>query len=145
MFWCGHFQRQQWVYHVTASWVPDHINTITLGDTIIPLVRSKGSPPRTNDLTRPPAIMIRPKKQKKVPWFSSIASDWRVLQRLRQPTPTQSIYYWFLTRKTWWGVVYSCRAWPYSYDQGGLTHYYSRTVAWARQREGPILRTARAL
>ena len=25
VFRCGHFQRQQWVYHVTASWVPDHI------------------------------------------------------------------------------------------------------------------------
>ena len=25
---------------ITASWVPYHINTITLGDTIIPLVRS---------------------------------------------------------------------------------------------------------
>ena len=24
-FWCGHFQRQQWVYHVTASWVPYRI------------------------------------------------------------------------------------------------------------------------
>ena len=24
VFRCGHFQRQQWVYYVTASWVPYH-------------------------------------------------------------------------------------------------------------------------
>ena len=36
------------------------INTITLGDTIIPLVRSKGFSPRTNDLTRP-AFAAAPK------------------------------------------------------------------------------------
>ena len=32
----------------------------TLRDTIIPLVRSQGSPPRTNGLTRPPAMVTVP-------------------------------------------------------------------------------------
>ena len=27
LFWCGHFQRQHWVYYVTASRVPCHMNT----------------------------------------------------------------------------------------------------------------------
>ena len=43
--------------YVTVSRAPCHIHTITLGDTIVLLVRSKGYPPRTNDLTRPPALM----------------------------------------------------------------------------------------
>ena len=41
-FWCGYFQRQQWVYYVAASWVPFHKHT--LRDTTIPLLRSKRSP-----------------------------------------------------------------------------------------------------
>ena len=58
------------VTYVTASWVPYHIHTITLGDMIIPLVvpyhihtitlgdiiiplvRSEGPSPRANDLAR---------------------------------------------------------------------------------------------
>ena len=36
-----------------------------LRDTIIPLVRSKDSPARTNDLTRPPAVINRQKEKKK--------------------------------------------------------------------------------
>ena len=51
-FRCGHFRRQQLGY--LPQWVPHHIHTITLGDKIIPLARSNVSPPRTNDLTRPP-------------------------------------------------------------------------------------------
>ena len=39
-FWCGHVQRQQGEYYVTASWVPYHIDIITLGDTTVPLVWS---------------------------------------------------------------------------------------------------------
>ena len=34
-------------------------------DTIIPLVRSKGSLPHTNDLTRPPAVTDRQKEKEK--------------------------------------------------------------------------------
>ena len=36
----------------------------TLRDPIIPLVGSKGSPPRTNDLTRPPVAATAKKKRK---------------------------------------------------------------------------------
>ena len=35
----------------------------TLRDPIIPLVRSKGSPPRTNDLTRPPVAATAKKRR----------------------------------------------------------------------------------
>ena len=37
---CGHFQKRQWEYYLTASWVPYHEQT--LRDTSNPLVRSKG-------------------------------------------------------------------------------------------------------
>ena len=36
LFWCGHLQRQQWVYYVTASWAPQPAVVHTLRDTIIP-------------------------------------------------------------------------------------------------------------
>ena len=39
------------------------MNTITLGDPIIPRVWSKGYPPRIYDLTRPPVAAIAKKKQ----------------------------------------------------------------------------------
>ena len=53
----SHFQRQQLKYYVSASWVLYSIGVTTVRDTIILLVRGKGSPPRTDDLfTRPPAV-----------------------------------------------------------------------------------------
>ena len=61
--WYGHFQRQQWECHVTASSVPYH-KPYQVRDTIITLVRSKSSPPPTNDLPRPPAVMNRDKKKR---------------------------------------------------------------------------------
>ena len=78
-------------HHATASWVPYHLNTITLGDTILPLARSAGSPPRTVDLTRPPA-MATAKRKKTKQWLSSPRSDWRDLQRRCQSTPTQPMH-----------------------------------------------------
>ena len=38
-------------------------NTLLVRDTIIPLVRGKGSPPRTNDLTRLPAVTDRQQRK----------------------------------------------------------------------------------
>ena len=38
---------------------------VTLRDTVIPLVRNEGSPPRTNDLTRPPVATTAGKKDTK--------------------------------------------------------------------------------
>ena len=40
----------------------------TLRDPIIPLVRSKGSPPRTNGLSRPPVAATAKKEKKKNIW-----------------------------------------------------------------------------
>ena len=40
------------------------MNAARFCDTIIPLVRVKGSPPGTNDLTRPPAVTNRQEKKK---------------------------------------------------------------------------------
>ena len=62
-FPCGHFQRQQWEYYVTASWVYYHehyeMRSIPLcGVKILHLLR-------TNDLTRPPAVTDRKSKNKK--------------------------------------------------------------------------------
>ena len=47
-----------------ASWVPYH-DTLLIGDTTIPLVRSKSSPPRTNDPARPPAVIDRQNEEEK--------------------------------------------------------------------------------
>ena len=64
----------------------------TLRDTLVPLVRSQGSPPGTYYLTRPPAVVTAKTKRKTtVPWLSSSRSERRVLQRRRQPTPTHLI------------------------------------------------------
>ena len=40
------------------------MGVLTLRDPIIPLVRSKGSPPRTDDLTQPPVAATAKKKKK---------------------------------------------------------------------------------
>ena len=69
---CGHFQKQQWEYYVTASWVPYHKH-YQVRDTIIPPVQSKGSPPRTFDLNRLSAVadsQNQRQQKKTVPWLS---------------------------------------------------------------------------
>ena len=62
-FRCGHFQRQ------TAEGVLCNCLVgalpYTLRDTIIPLVRSESSPPRTDDLARSPAVTDRQKNPNK--------------------------------------------------------------------------------
>ena len=58
-------------------------------------MRSKGSPPRTNDVTRPTVAATAKKKEKKkryVPWLSSSRGERHVLQYRCQPTPTQPIH-----------------------------------------------------
>ena len=68
----------------------------TLRDVSIPLVRSKGSSPRTNNMTRLPAETDRQKTKntnKMVPWLSSSSSERYVFQCRCQPTPTQPVYY----------------------------------------------------
>ena len=78
---------------VPASWGPYH-KYHQVRDTIIPLVRSKGSPLRTNDVTRPPAVTDRHKSRKiTIPWLFSSSSERHVLQCRCQLTPTQSIPY----------------------------------------------------
>ena len=60
----------------------------TLRDAIIPLVRSRGSPPRANYLTRSPAVTDRRKNKTKktVPWLSSSRSErYGVVANQRQP------------------------------------------------------------
>ena len=65
-FPCRQFQRQQWEYYVTASWV-SHLEHYVIRS--FPLARSKGSSPHTNDITRQPAAddRQREKKKKKYP------------------------------------------------------------------------------
>ena len=89
-FRCSHFQRQQWEYYVTSSWVPYHKHYVIRS---FPLVRGEGCSPRTNDLIRQPAVTPPPQnKTKVVPWLSnSSRSELHVLQRRCQPTPTQPI------------------------------------------------------
>ena len=48
--------------YVTVSWMPYQVNT-TVRDAIAPLVRSSGCPPRTKDLTRPPAMATAKNKK----------------------------------------------------------------------------------
>ena len=87
-FLCGHFQRQQWEYSVTASRVPHHKHYL-IRDTINSLARSKGSLPRTNDLTRPPAV-TDPRKQKWYPGcLAQVVSGMlhSVVVNRRQPDP----------------------------------------------------------
>ena len=62
IFWCCHFRRQQWVYYVTASWVPYHIHTAWYDHP--PCAESRLSPHK-KDLTRPPAVVTAKKKMKK--------------------------------------------------------------------------------
>ena len=61
----------------------------TLRDTIIPLVRSQGSPPRTNDTTRPPAMVTAKNKTKQNGRLSSSRSQWgwEFLHRARRHRP----------------------------------------------------------
>ena len=61
----SHFQRQRWEHYMTASWMP-YLERYVIRS--FPLVRSKGSPPRTNDLTRLPVVTDPPPKNA-VPWF----------------------------------------------------------------------------
>ena len=68
-----------------VSALPKH----ALRDTIIPLVRSQVFLPRTNYLTRPPAVVTAKQTNKKtVPWSSSSRRGRHVLQCRRQQTPT---------------------------------------------------------
>ena len=77
--------------YVTASWVPYHKHH-QVRDTIIPFVRSKGSPDGTIDLPRPPAVTGRRKKQKqkRYPGCLSSSSERHVLpvSLPTEPSPT---------------------------------------------------------
>ena len=68
----------------------------TLGDTIIPPVRSYGSPPRTDDLTRPPAMATAKKKRKKIRYLDCLARAAIDIfySVLAKPTSTQPINYY---------------------------------------------------
>ena len=80
------FQRQQWGYHVTASWAPYHIH-YQVRDTITPLFAEASFFTRTNDRTRPPAVVTAKKqKQRRV---SRSPSERRGSHHLRQPMPAQ--------------------------------------------------------
>ena len=59
---CDHFQRQQWVYSVTASWVPYYIHTTRYDN--LPCAELRFVP-HENDLTRSRAVVTAEKKQEK--------------------------------------------------------------------------------
>ena len=78
------------VYYVIVSWVTYHEHCVIRS---FPLGRRKGSSPRTNDLTRPPAVTGRKKERriKAVPWLSvaQVVSGmvYSVVANRRQPSP----------------------------------------------------------
>ena len=92
-FWCGHVQRQQWVYDVPASRVPYDIKHYVIRS--FPLCPYNILHPTKSDLTRPPAMAIA-KKQTNTARNKNgtlvvqpTRSDWHVVQGRRQQTATQ--------------------------------------------------------
>ena len=84
------------MHYVTASWVSYHEHYVIRS---IPLVRSKCSLPRTNDLTRRLLIAVGERqktktKKKRYPGclFNGTRSERHVLQWRYQPTPTQPLH-----------------------------------------------------
>ena len=111
VFRCGHFQRQQWVYYVTASCVPQQIPMNTTWYDHSPCAEGRFSTPHKSSNStdshgdrqpwRPTAMATARKQNNKPnkqtgPWLSSSRSDWRALQRRchrRQPTRSIQMYY----------------------------------------------------
>ena len=70
VFWCGHLQRQQWVYYVTA--LVDALSyTLDVIDHHSPCLELRFFTPHKNDLTRPASCGDRPPKSKRHPrWLA---------------------------------------------------------------------------
>ena len=87
VFWCGHSRDSDGYYYVTASWVPYHIHTTCCDHS--PCVDLGFSTSRNIIYLIISMVTAKNKTKKKtVPWLSSSRSDWHVLQRRCQPTPT---------------------------------------------------------
>ena len=91
VFWCGHSRDSNGYYYVTASWVPYHIHTTWCGHS--PCTALGFSTP--HDMIYSITILVTAKNKTKntVRWLSSSRSDWHVLQRRCQPTPTPIYIY----------------------------------------------------
>ena len=88
-FRCGHIQRRQWVWYVTASWALYHMPWYTPSHWVIrlfPLCGVKALHPAQYDLTRPPAMVTAKKKQYLgCPAHAVIGVFNRVVANRRQP------------------------------------------------------------